>query len=368
VLSAAGQVLGVVEDADLVSVETRSSFHLRAAIARASSAGELAEAARQLAPTVVALHRARMDASNVAAISSVVLDALIRRLIDLAVAQEGPEPADFAWLALGSLARREVTPASDVDSAMAWRGDDGEPALRDYAHRVAARVDEGLRACGFRPDEKGATAADPVLARSVRSWEEAAHSWLRDPTQDQALILVSVVVDSRPVWGLHTEIALADACRAAGEHPDLLRQLARFALSYRPPTGFLRGLVVEHSGEHRGRLDLKHGGIVPIVDLARWAGMAAGVTSASTAARLEAAAAAGTLSVSDATVLREAFDLVSALRLEHHVAQLGEGRPPDDFLDPAALSPLTRSYLKEAFRAVASVQKRVSVELSLGVR
>ena len=32
------------------------------------------------------------------------------------------------------------------------------------------------------------------------------------------------------------------------------------------------------------------------------------------------------------------------------------------------LSPLTRTYLKDAFRAVASVQKRVAHELQLGVR
>ena len=37
VLSATGRVLGVVEDTDLVAAETRSSFHLRAAIARATT-------------------------------------------------------------------------------------------------------------------------------------------------------------------------------------------------------------------------------------------------------------------------------------------------------------------------------------------
>ena len=121
-------------------------------------------------------------------------------------------------------------------------------------------------------------------------------SWIDDPTQEKALILVSVLVDSRPVWGVHTGTPVADSFRLAPSNPALLRLLARFALSHRPPTGFLRGLVVEHSGEHRGRLDLKHGGVIPIVDLARWAGIAAGVTSASTTERLRAAAAAGTLS------------------------------------------------------------------------
>ena len=98
-----------------------------------------------------------------------------------------------------------------------------------------------------------------------------------------------MLVDSRPVWGVHTGTPVADSVPARAEHPALLRLLARFALSHRPPTGFLRGLVVEHSGEHRGQLDLKHGGVLPIVDLARWAGMAAGVTSASTVERLRAA-------------------------------------------------------------------------------
>ena len=57
-----------------------------------------------------------------------------------------------------------------------------------------------------------------------------------------------------------------------------------------------------------------------------------------------------------------------ALRLEHQVVQMEAGLEPDDHLDPAALSPLTRTYLKEAFRAVASVQKRVAGELGVGAR
>jgi CBS domain-containing protein len=367
VVSATGQVLGVVEDADLVAAETRTSFHLRAAIARASTTGELAAAARDLRPTIVALHRARTVPLHLAGIHSVVVDALVRRLIELTVAEVGAAPLPFAWLALGSLARREALPGSDVDSAVAWRGEDEDPAILDYALRVGRRVDEGLVECGLRVDPKGTTAANPLLVRSQASWGRAARSWLEDPTQEQALILVSVVVDSRPVWGIRTGVSLAEGFRDAQQHPALLRQLARFSLSFRPPTGFLRGIVVEHSGEHRGRLDLKHGGLVPIVDLARWAGMAAGVTSASTPERLHAAAAAGTLSAADARTLEDAFELVMSLRVQRHVEQIEAGSEPDDHIDPATLSPLTRSYLKEAFRAVASVQKGISSQLSLGV-
>jgi CBS domain-containing protein len=240
--------------------------------------------------------------------------------------------------------------------------------MRPYLHAVATKVVAGLEACGLHPDEHGATAGDMLFIRSLDSWQRAVRSWIADPTQEKALVLVSVLVDSRPVWGIHTGTPVADTFRLAPSNPALLRLLARFALSHRPPTGFLRGLVVEHSGEHRGRLDLKHGGVIPIVDLARWAGIAAGVTSASTTERLKAAASAGTLSAADAHTLEDAFALITSLRLAHQVEQLRAGEEPNDFVNPAALSSLTRTHLKEAFRAVSSIQRRVAAELDLMLR
>ena len=96
--------------------------------------------------------------------------------------------------------------------------------------------------------------------------------------------------------------------------------------------------------------------------------MAAGVTSASTLERLRMAPAAGKLSASAAHTLEDAFELISALRMQHQVDQLRAGEPPDDYVDPGTLSSLTRSNLKEAFRAVASIQKRVALELTARVR
>ncbi len=372
VLSAAGQVLGVVDDGDLVAAEARKPLVLRRAIALAQNPGDLVTAAAGLDPMTIAMRDARVAAEHVTAVRSVVLDALTRRLLELAVREAGPPPAPFTWFALGSLARREAVPSSDVDSALAWDGEvptGAAPDVADYLGRVTRAVDDGLRACGMPPDAHGASAANPIFARSLASWHRAARSLSEDPTQEKALILVSVLADSRPVWspGPWAGQALWQE-RVYPDHPGLLRLLARFALSFRPPTGFLREFVVEHSGERRGQLDIKHGGLIPIVDLARWAGMAAGLASAPTLDRLRAAEAAGTMERAEAHTLIEAFGFIFSLRLDHQVEQLRRGQPPDDFIDPKTLNPLARSYLREAFRAVASVQAGLSAELSLGVR
>jgi CBS domain-containing protein len=370
VLSTAGEVLGVVDVGDLIAAEARKPFLLRRAIDLAANATDLVSAVAGLNPMIIALRDAGVAAEHVAALHSVVLDALTRRLIEFAVSDAGAPPAAFTWFALGSLARRETVPSSDVDSALAWADTDAGPEVARYMTRVARAVDSGLAACGVQPDSHGASAANPLFARSLASWRAAARDLSADPTQQQALILVSLMTDSRPLWASGTDGTgpVAEALWQERKHPDLQRLLAQYALSARPPTGFLRDFVVEHSGERRGQLDIKHGGLIPIMGLARWAGLAAGGAHGSTVERLHVAEAAGTLDSADARTLVEAFGFIFALRLDHQVEQLRLGQAPDDFIDPKTLNPLARSYLKEAFRAVASVQSGLETEFSLGIR
>ncbi len=368
VLSSTGQVVGVVSDSELLAVERQTPFHLRIAIARATCSEAVEAIIRQLPATTIALHDARVAPAAISGTLTVVLDAALRRLLDLAVAEEGTPPYPFTWLALGSHARREVVPSSDLDSAIAWVGDDEDPAMRAYVARVAGRVADAMARGGVRPCEEGASASSPAFARSLDSWLQAVASWQDDPTRPQALMLASVIAEAQPVWGMHEGAPMVAAFRNARRHPQLLRGLARLALVHRPPTGFLRDIVVEDSGEHAGRLDLKRGGLLPIVDLARYAGLATGVTSATTRDRLRTAATAGTLPTEDARTLGSAFDLICDLRLTHQVEQLRAGRAPDDHLDPATLDRLTRSYLRDAFRAISKVQRRIASDLDLRLR
>jgi CBS domain-containing protein len=370
VLSSTGHIVGVVEDVDLVALRTRSSFYLRHRIATARSDEELVTVSRELRPMVVSLFDAGVAAGNVMSVYAVCVDALTRRLLTLALDRRGGVDAKFAWLALGSQARREALPSSDVDSALVWfestAGSEEETRL--HLLELTREVTGGLRACGLLIDENGVSADNAPFVRSLASWQHAAQSWMSDPTQAKALILTSVIVDNRPVWGIHTGTPVADTFRLASSYPQLLRMLARFALSHRPAARRFRGLMVDHGGDHPGKLDLKFGGLVPILDLARWGAMSAGVTSATTPERLRASAEAGTLAPADTHTLQDAFELINNLRLEHQVAQIRAGRRPDDHVDPESLSSLMRLQLRQALRAVAIIQKRVASELDTGKR
>jgi signal-transduction protein with cAMP-binding, CBS, and nucleotidyltransferase domain len=64
--------------------------------------------------------------------------------------------------------------------------------------------------------------------------------------------------------------------------------------------------------------------------------------------------------------LPDPFELLTALRLDHQAEALRTGRAPSDFIDPRTLNPLARRYLRAAFRAIASIQRRLSNELDFG--
>jgi CBS domain-containing protein len=363
VLSARAEVLGVVSDVDLLAAETRTPFVLRRAVADARDVDELRRAARRLNPTLIGLHQVDLPPSQISAVISVVVDALIRRGIELAIATKGPPPAEFAWLSLGSHGRREGVPSSDLDSGMVW-ADDGKADQAPYMQVVGAEVVATLAATGWESDTHGVTASSPISARSVTDWQRNVKHWLDHPEEDNVLMALSIVLDGRIVYGPDDALGALTELRTVSDRPGVRRLLLRLALADKPPTGFLRDIIIEHSGENRGSFDIKLGGLQPIVGIARYAGLSAGATVTSTVERLRAAASAGTLPEEEARTLAECFDLFAALRLEHQVRQLEAGARPDDRLDPKMLNPLTRRYLRDAFRAVASVQKGLTGELS----
>ena len=375
VLSPRSEVLGVIVAIDLVAAETRSPFVLRRSIARAKSKDELRDIAARLNSTVVTLHRAGLSPVQVSEVNSAVADALIARMIELGIESQGPPPAEFCWMSLGSHGRREPVPSSDVDSGMAWRDapeDDplsaagralASPRTGEYMRGLAAHVADCVRVIGWKLDPHGVTAAGAFSASSIEDWRRAIEGWLSHPSDNRVLIATSILLDGRIVYGSKA-LDVKPLLFETGDRSQLERWMLRLALVAKPPTGFRQDIVVEDSGEQKGTFDIKTGGLLPIVDLARYAALKADVRATPTLERLRAAAEQGVLGATEARVLEEAFDLFSALRLEHQAGQIERGHAPDSRLDPKLLDPLTRRYLRDAFREVAAVQRSLTGELS----
>jgi len=355
----AGRPVGVVRVVDLARAEVRDPLLVRSAIEGATSLEQLAVAARLLPTTIVELCDNGVAAAHIGAVHAAVVDAIVARVLDL---NSSPVLAAVrhSWVLLGSLARREPLPLSDIDTALVWAdppdsAPDPAPGIRSAAWTVLRE----LRACGLTLCENGANAHNPVFSRSRSGWAAAARGWQHDPTRKNALLLSAMVADSRPVTDPPLGHALTEQIRSHTRTTQFLRALLDEALGWRPPTGFVRAFVVAHSGEHRGQLDLKCGGLIPVVALARWIAIASGDARGTTTDRLRRGAQTGLLSADEADTLAGGFDDVYSLLLRHEVRAIRGGVTPTTYFAPADLDTLTRRHLRESFRAIALVQTRV---------
>jgi CBS domain-containing protein len=328
VVSERGRLVGVVEDADLFAAQPRSWFGARRAIERARNVDALSRAAAQLPGLMLDLHHSSVPALELAPVLSALVDALTRRALELVgVAAGSPDLDGVVWVSIGSQARRELTPASTRRGALIHAAGSPPPA------GWLAQLGSALARCGM---------GEPLVARNAAGWTTLAR---RDE------VALSVLADRRVLWGTPTEpLPVLD-----GEpRSDLLRALATRAFTLALPTGFDAEGVLTREGRH-SRLNIRSAAIVPIAAIARWAAAVAGAGEGSTPERLRNAAEEGVLRQDQAQTLVEAFELALELRIVHQLDQIAAGNQPDDLLDAALMTPLTRGYLRDVFRAVSTV-------------
>ncbi len=354
VCDAGDEPIGVLRAMDLASVEVRDPLLIRTAIDAAASISELSQACRLLPATIVELHDTGVPAERIGALHAALTDAILGRLLLLSGEPGGSSPP-CSWLVLGSMARHEPLPASDVDTGIVWAdpaGADPGEDIRKGATRVLAELEQ----CGLHRCPDGANADNPLFSRSRSAWTAAARRWISDPTREGALLLSSIAADCRPITEIAIGRAVTDTIRQTTRSTDFLDSLLHFAVATRPPAGFVRDFVVEHSGEHRGDLDLKRGGLRPISALARWLAIATGEVRGSTPERLSHAVDAHLLTAGEAEALAGAFRDIYELLLRQEVAALRDGREPSAWIAPRDLDPLTRRHLRDSFRVISAVQ------------
>ncbi|MEL6265184.1 MAG: putative nucleotidyltransferase substrate binding domain-containing protein, partial [Pseudomonadota bacterium] len=148
----------------------------------------------------------------------------------------------------------------------------------------------------------------------------------------------------------------ADTLARAKQNSIFIAHMVANSLKHQPPLGLFRGFALIRSGEHKNRLDLKHSGVVPVVDLGRLYALMGGLTAIGTRPRLLAAREAGLISEDGGNALIDAYDLIADRRLAHQAAQVRRAEKPDNFMLPATLSDLERSHLRDAFIVIKTMQ------------
>ena len=346
--------IGVVRAMDLSSVQLRSPLLIRAQIESAQSIDELAAASLLLKPSLVELHDNGIPSLHAAGLMSAIVNAILTRVLILSSSVDQPVP--HSWLILGSIARGEPLPASDVDTAIVWADQPGDVELSEEITTNAKQILKLMEKCGLERCPNGANADNPLFTRSRSAWIEVSSGWLSDPSRAGALLLSSIAADNQPLTQLTLGRTIMENIRETTRSRDYLADALRFALAKKPPIGFVKDFIVDHSGQNKGELNLKEGGLAPVASLARWFAIAMGDVRGGTIDRIGRAREAGLLLGEEAEILTAAFTDFHQLVFNEEIAAIRTGSRPSTWISPNSLDSLTRSHLRESFRAVSGIQ------------
>ena len=347
---------GTLGLAELLSHYSSHSHVIGLRVARAATSEELAAAAAQVNQLVRTLHATGARMQYLADLVSAVNQRLLARLFEFCF--EEPLRSACCLLVLGSEGRGEQLLKTDQDNALVMA--DG---LESQAVAAAAQsFSAGLTAMGYPPCPGGVMVSNAAWRGDAATWAGRIDR-LQGDTSREAMMRAAILLDARVVAGdasLFTP--LRERLYALGKNEVWMHHFVAPALEFQTPLRLFGGLL-----GRAAPVDLKKGGIFPVVHGVRSLALHLGLPDTSTFDRIDGLVSAGALSGTLGTDLRQAYAIMLRLRLGQQLEAVGEGEVAGDVVRLAALRRVDRDLLRDALGVVREFQRALSARYRHGL-
>ena len=348
------RIVGLLEQLDLLSFLSNHSYVIAVQIAQARDLDALRSAAQRITRFVALLYRGGTKVSQIGKLVQSLNAKLFERAWQLIASPA--LLADSCLFVMGSEGRGEQLLKTDQDNGLIVR--DGSAVSAAEVAQACLRFSAALRDFGYPDCPGGIMVSNPLWRRSASDFAATARRWLLRP-DPEGLMALAIFIDAHAVAGDATLLAhvRAETDGLVSADDSLLGQFAAAVDAFPDESaGWWNRLLL--IGEHgKPALDLKKGGIFPIVHGVRSLALRERIPATGTVARLDALVAAGRLQAALATDLADSLHFLMSLKLKAGLAELDTGRPVSGGVAADRLSSLERDLLKDAL----SVVKRFKV-------
>ncbi|MBI3145004.1 MAG: cyclic nucleotide-binding/CBS domain-containing protein [Pseudogulbenkiania sp.] len=360
VVTEAGIPMGVLEQVDLLSYFSNHSHLIAQRLEQADSLDELADIAAQITRLVEILAGHGVKAVQLGRLVQTLNARLFERSWRLLAPPE--LVANSCLLVMGSEGRGEQILKTDQDNALILRDGYQSPELE----RVCQAFSDALARFGYPPCPGRIMVCNADWRLSESAMRDRLYHWVYLPEND-ALLNLAIFVDAEAVAGDH---ALLERChdylgRLLRDDDSFYHRFARAIEQFDTPLGLFAQLLTQEK-DGKAMLDLKKGGIFPIVHGARSLALEYGLKEGNTFDRLARLAESGRLDKELAGDVAESLSFLLNLRLSQGLATLAEGRPAGNLICPAQLSTMERDLLKEALGVVKRFKAMLRHHFKLG--
>jgi CBS domain-containing protein len=311
-------------------------------IRKAKSIEELKKASHDFVSIIKKLHTKGTKVEYISQLISELNEQIYRKLYEMMVPEALQEKA--CLIVMGSEGRKEQMLKTDQDNALIVENEEDVPLFEEVMERYTAT----LIGFGYPECEGGIMVSNAYWRKSFWAFKTELYRYMESPRKDDYMHL-AIFYDGVAVAGNKTLLQkLKESIYASMEGKDIfMANFAKASLLFETPISFFSNLKVSDN-----KLDVKKGGIFPIVQGVRSLALEYHIGETETTKRIHALRNKNVFDESFAGALIEAFDTLLNLRLKEQLYAIDRGEKRDNSIRVNTLNQLETELLKDSFKIV----------------
>jgi len=357
------EIIGILDQISLSSFFATNTFSVSNEIVQAETVDELKSASLAFIKIIKSLNAKGVKIEFISKLINQLNKKLLNKLYKLLAPSELFE--NSCLIVMGSEGRGEQILKTDQDNALILSDDC--TLDRKIIQEFTNNFTETLVDFGFPRCEGNIMLSNPYWCRTSSEFKDLIYSWVDEPSPDN-LMNTAIFYDSVCVSGnnkLITELK-EYLFKVGGDSQTFNSNFAKVITNFDVPLSFFDGFKVDSkNSEHKNELDIKKGGIFLIVQSIRSLCLEKHIYNTNTAKRIKKLSSMGIFDEEQAEELIMAFNFLSSLKLKSNLDKLDRNEAMDNYINPDNLNTMQKDLLKDSFKIVNKLKKKLDYHFKL---
>lgn len=298
--------------------------------------------------TVKLLHKEGIRTRHIMKFVSEINEKIFKKLFSLLADESIRE--NTCLIVMGSEGRQEQILKTDQDNGLILS--DNFEFDKEVLENFSKNFIEALKTLGYPECKGNVMLTNPQWRKTLKEFKESIFEYINNITPENMLNL-AILIDLRPIEG---KIELAEKLREyifenISDNKTFLSWFALPTINFKTPLNFFGGFETE-KGEHKGELDIKKGGIFPIIHGVRSLAVENRITQTNTFNRIKELVNLNVINKDFGRELIESLEFMLTLRLRERLKKIEMKKQPDDYINVNSLTNYEKDLLKESFKVV----------------
>ncbi|QOG11644.1 putative nucleotidyltransferase substrate binding domain-containing protein [Arcobacter sp. FWKO B] len=356
-----GQISGILDQMSLTSFFSSHTYAVANEIDNATTLEELKHASNNFIRIIKSLYAKGVKVRYISKLLNELNIKLFEKIFILLAPNELMEYS--ALIVLGSEGRSEQILRTDQDNALIIA--DNCPVSDDEIEKFCTEFTKTLCDFGYPECPGNIMVSNIYWRRRTSDFKELISKWINRKNEDDFMNL-AIFIDANCVVG--NKQLIDDLKEYVYNKVDrsavFFTTFASFALLFATPLGIFNDFIVEKK-DKMSELDLKKGGIFPIVHGIRALSLEYHIKETNTIDRIKELNNKGVIDKESASEYIEAFNFLLTLRLKTRLTKLDMGQIANNSINPSELSTMDKDMLKDTFKIVNKFKKFLTYHYKL---